>query len=77
MYERNYKHFEDLQDIKGDVYMNNHIDGFRGFLGYYFGKNTKLYMGIPGIVFWFLVIFLGIGGTTFGIFYYIQNVLLR
>lgn len=55
--------------------MNKHIDGFRGFLGYYFGKNTRLYMCVPGIVFWFSAIFLGVGGTVFGIAYYVYNVL--
>ncbi len=57
--------------------MNEHIDGFRGFLGYYFGKNTKLYMGVPGIVSYLIVLLLVIGGSVYGIAYYVWNVLLR
>lgn len=57
--------------------MNKHIDGFRGYLGFYFGKNTRLYMSTPGRVFCLLVLLLGVGGTVFGIFYFIQSVLLK
>ena len=57
--------------------MDKHIDGFRGFLGYYFGKNARLYMQTSGIVFYWSVLLLGLGGSVFGIVYYMQNVVFK
>lgn len=57
--------------------MDKHVDGFRGFLGFYYGKNTKLYMQTSGIVFWWSVWLLGVFGTSFGIIHFIQNIVLK
>lgn len=55
--------------------MDKHIDGFRGFLGFYFGKNTKLYMYTSGKVFYSVVAALGVGGAFFGLVYLVYCVL--
>jgi len=56
--------------------IDKHIDGFRGFLGFYFGENTKLYMDTSGKVFWSIVLSLIVLGSISGITYLAYQVFM-